>query len=99
MANYNIPLKEKVRQRKKDVIMKVKKLGEMTTLYKILAKIEERIRINPWDKAYALNNQLSPYDMVLMVISPMIYPRSERRLRAYFTAWKRLINEERKKQR
>jgi hypothetical protein len=54
MEGYNT-LKEKVRQRKKDVIMKVKKLGEMTTLYKILAKIEERIRINPWNKAYAID--------------------------------------------
>jgi len=92
MANYNIPLKEKVRQRKKDVIMKVKKLGEMTTLYKILAKIEERIRINPWDKAYALDYQVSPYDIVLMAI----YLMNEPRLREYFAAWKRIINEEKK---
>ena len=94
MADYNT-LKETVRQRKKDVIMKVKKLGEMTTLYKILANVEERIRTNPWDKAYAINNQVSPYDMVLMAICPMNEPR----LREYFTAWKRIINEEKKKQR
>lgn len=94
MAEYNT-LKEAVRQRKKDTIIKVKKLGEMTTLYKILAKIEERIRINPWDKAYAISNQVSPYDIVLMAICSMNEPR----LRGYFTAWKRIINEEKKKQR
>ena len=94
MTEYNI-LKETVRQRKKDTIIKVKKLGEMTTLYKVLAKIEERIRNNPWDKAYALDNQVSPYDIVLMTICPMNEPR----LRGYFTAWKRIINEEKKKQR
>ena len=94
MAEYNT-LKEAVRQRKKDTIMKVKKLGEMTTLYKILTKIEERIRINPWDKAYALDYQVSPYDIVLMAICSMNEPR----LKGYFTAWKRIINEERKKQR
>ena len=81
---------------KKDTINQVKKLGEMTTLYKILAKIEERIRNNPWDKDYAIINQLSPYDIVLIAISPMIYPMSIPRLRGYFTAWKRIINEENK---
>ena len=94
MTDYNA-LKETARQRKKDAINQVKKLGEMTTLYKILAETEERIRNNPWDKAYALNNQLSPYDMVLITICAM----SEATMRGYFTAWKRLINEERKKQR
>ena len=94
MAYYNT-LKETVRQRKKDIIIKVKKLGEMTTLYKILAKIEKRIINNPWDKAYALDNQVSPYDIALM----SIYSMSELRLRGYFAAWKRIINEERKKQR
>lgn len=94
MADYNT-LKETVRQRKKDVIVKVKKLGEMTTLYKILAKTDERIRTNPWDKAYALDYQVSPYDMVLMAI----YSMNEPRLKGYFTAWKRIINEEKKKQR
>ena len=94
MTNYNT-LKETVRQRKKDVIMRVKKLGEMTTLYKILAKTDERIRTNPWDKAYALDYQVSPYDMVLMAI----YSMNEPRLKGYFTAWKRIINEEKKKQR
>lgn len=94
MAEYNT-LKEAVRQRKKDVIIKVKKLGEMTTLYKILSKIEERIRINPWDKAYAISNQVSPYDMVLMAICSM----NESKLIGYFTAWKIIINKEKKKQR
>lgn len=93
MAEYNTLLKETARQRKKDVIIKVKKLGEMITLYKILTKIEERIRNNPWDKTYSLVNQVSPYDIVLMAICSMNEPR----LRGYFTAWKRIINEENKK--
>ena len=88
-------IRETVKQRKKSAINQVKKLGEMTTLYKILAKTEERIRNNPWDKAYSINHQLSTYDMVLMVI----YAMSEARMRGYFTAWKRIINEEKKKQR
>ena len=88
-------IRETIKQRKKSVINQVKKLGEMTTLYKILTKTEERIRNNPWYKAYSINCQLSTYDMVLMAI----YTMSEARMRGYFATWKRIINEEKKKQR
>ena len=83
----NSSLRDTAREHKKDIINQVKKLGEMITLYRILAETEERINNNPWDRAYAKDYQISAYDMVLMVMCPM----SEPRMRAYFKVWRKIL--------